>query len=68
MGFAPDTSAIADQLAGLVAIVKNYSSMFTTGADISVIDDMMAEMRAAGFDDVLAEVNRQYAEWVAANK
>ena len=65
MGFAPDTSAMADTCAALSAIRENYANMFTTGADISVIEDMMAEMRAAGFDDVLAEVNRQYAEWKA---
>ena len=68
MGFAPDTSAIADQLAALNAIWQNYNSLIATGTDISVIDDMMAEMRANGFDEVLAEVNRQFAEWQAANK
>ena len=68
MGFAPDTSAIADQLAALNAIWQNYNSLIATGTDISVIDDMMAEMRANGFDEVLAEVNRQFAELQAANK
>ena len=68
MGFAPDTSAIADQLAALNAIWQNYNSLIATGTDISVIDDMMEEMRANGFDEVLAEVNRQYTEWCAANK
>ena len=65
MGFAPDTSAIADTLANLAAIRSNYASMFTTGADISVIDAMMAELRANGFDECLAEINAQYAAWLA---
>ena len=65
MGFAPDTSAIADTLANLAAIRSNYASMFTTGADISVIDAMMAELRANGFDECLAEINAQYSAWLA---
>ena len=68
MGFAPDKTAIADQCAALTAVWQSYSSLFTTGTDYSAIEAMMAEMRANGFDEVLAEVNRQYAEWLAANK
>ena len=68
MGFAPDKTAIADQCAALSAIWQSYSSLFTTGTDYSAIEAMMVEMRANGFDEVLAEVNRQYAEWCAANK
>lgn len=67
MGFAPDTSAIADQLAALTAIWQNYSNLIYTGAEPAKVDEMMTEMRKAGFDDVLAEVNRQYTEWKAAN-
>ncbi len=67
MGFGPDTSAIADQVAALTAIWQNYSNLIYTGADPSMVEAMMAEMRAAGFDDVLAEVNRQFAEWKANN-
>ena len=65
MGFAPDTSAIADTLANLAAIRSNYASMFTTGADIEIIADMMAELRANGFDECLEEINRQFSEWKA---
>jgi len=68
MGFAPDKTAIADQCAALAAIWQSYSSLFTTGTDYSAIEAMMVEMRANGFDEVLAEVNRQYTEWLAANK
>ena len=68
MGFAPDTSAIADQCAALSAVWQSYSSLFTTGTDISALESMMEEMRANGFDEVLAEVNRQYTEWLANNK
>ena len=65
MGFAPDTSAIADTLANLAAIRANYSSMFSTGADISMVAPMMEEMRANGFDECLAEINAQYQAWLA---
>ena len=65
MGFAPDTTEIADTLANLAAIRENYASMFTTGADISMVDAMMAEMRANGFDECLAVINAQYQEGLA---
>lgn len=65
MGFAPDTSAIADTLANLAAIKQNYASMFHTGADISMVGPMMEEMRANGYDEVLAEINAQYQAWLA---
>ena len=65
MGFAPDTSEIADTLANLAAIKQNYASMFHTGADISMVAPMMEEMRANGFDEVLAEINAQYQAWLA---
>ena len=67
MGFTVDRTPIADQCAALTAIWQTYNNLISTGTDISVVDDMMAEMRAAGFDDVLAEINRQYTEWKAAN-
>lgn len=65
MGFAPDTSEIADTLANLAAIRSNYASMIETGADPSAVATMMEEMRANGFDECLEEINRQYAEWLA---
>ena len=65
MGFTVDTSTIADKVERLISIYYSYNPLFATGTDISVIDDMMAEMRAAGFDAVLAEVNRQYDQWLA---
>ena len=65
MGFSPDTTEIADTLANLSAIRTNYQSLILTGADISAVDTMMAELRANGFDECLAEINRQYQEWLA---
>lgn len=65
MGFAPDTSEIADTLANLAAIRTNYASMIETGADPSAVATMMEEMRANGFDEVLAEINAQYQAWLA---
>ena len=65
MGFAPDTTEIADTLANLAAIRSNYASMIETGADPSAVEAMMAELRANGFDECLAEINRQFNEWKA---
>jgi hypothetical protein len=39
--------------------------MFSTGADISMVEPMMAELRANGFDECLAEINAQYQAWLA---
>ena len=66
MGFIPDTTEIADEIAALQAIFESYKSLIMTGTGgQESIDAMMAEMRDSGFDTVLAEVNAQYAAWLA---
>lgn len=67
LGFVVDTTAIADDVAALCAIVESYFRVFATGAgdpDV-ILPAMMEELRASNFDAVLEEVNRQYAEWLA---
>ncbi len=68
MGFIPDTSAITDEIGALNAVFARYKSLLYTGTGdpAETIDAMMKEMRAAGFDDVLAEINAQYSAWLAA--
>lgn len=65
LGFSLDTKEIGDKLAACQAIYDNYKSALLTGTmDPDVVaPQMMAEMRAAGFDDVLAGVNAQLAAW-----
>ncbi len=68
MGFIPDVTPIADEIAACKAIFEGYKSLINTGTGDpdEVIPQMMDEMRASGFDDILAEVNAQYNAWLAA--
>ena len=66
MGFIPDTTEIADEISAVQAIFEEYKSLIMTGTGgQDQIDAMLAAMRDAGFDTILAEVNAQFAEWKA---
>ncbi len=66
MGFIPDTSAVADEIAALQAIFEEYKSLIMTGTGgQESVDAMMAAMRDSGFDTVLNEINAQFAAWKA---
>ena len=67
MGFIPDTTEIANEIAAVKAIFEEYKSLIMTGTGgQESIDAMMAAMRESGFDTILNEVNAQYAAWLAA--
>ena len=66
MGFSFNNDGWQDTIAAIAACKAKYVNMYQTGADPSCIATMMAEMRDNGFDDLLAEVNRQFDEWQAA--
>ena len=66
MGFSVDAAEWQDTIANLTSIKNTYNSLIVTGTDVTAIDTMMAEMRENGFDDLLAEVNKQYQEWLAS--
>ena len=66
MGFSFDATEWQDTIANLTSIKNTYNSLIVTGTDVTAIDTMMAEMRQNGFDDLLAEVNKQYQEWLAS--
>ncbi len=66
MGFIPDTTEIANEIAAVKAVFEEYKSLIMTGTGgQESIDAMMAAMRDSGFDTILNEVNAQYAEWLA---
>ena len=66
MGFIPDTSAINAEITAVKAIYEAYKALIMTGTgDQEYIDAMMSDMRAAGFDTILNEVNTQFAAWQA---
>ncbi len=68
MGFIPDVTNIADQIAGCKAVFEEYKALLMTGTGEpeATVAQMMDAMRASGFDDILAEVNAQYQAWLAS--
>ena len=67
MGFIPDTTEIANEIAAVKAIFEEYKSLIMTGTGgQESIDAMMAAMRESGFDTILNEVNAQFQAWQAA--
>lgn len=68
LGFLVDTSEIKDQISACKAVYENYKPLLLTGAmdPDEIVPRMMEEMRANGFDDVLAEVQAQFDAWLAA--
>ncbi len=70
MGFVCDTTSIADQIAACQAVFEEYKSLILTGTGDpdEVCPEMMAKMRAAGFDDIQTEVQAQFDAWLAENK
>lgn len=61
MGFNLDRSKIEDELAQIKATYEKYQSEMLTGtADpAEIVPAMMDELKAVGFDEVMAEVQRQ---------
>lgn len=74
LGFVVDTTVevngktVADHVNAFCAIVTEYFNLFASGtADPDeTVATMMEKLRAADFDAVLAEVNRQYADFLAS--
>ena len=61
LGFAFDPTGCADQIANCTAIYERYKGELLTGtADPEMaVAAMMKEMRAAGFEDLLAAAQEQ---------
>lgn len=68
LGFFFDTTPIQDQLASCIEIFNRYKGEVLTGTtDPAVsVPQMMEEMRAAGFDDIVAEAQAQVDAFAAA--
>ncbi len=65
LGFTPDIEPFEDILANCVVIYNKYKLQLITGAGEphATVAAMMEEMRAAGFDDMVAEAQRQIDEY-----
>lgn len=74
LGFVVDTTVevngktVADHVNGFCATVTEYFNLFASGtADPdATVAEMMGVLRQADFDAVLAEINRQYSEFLAS--
>lgn len=67
LGFSFDTTNVATQIAECAAIFTNYKATLLTGAmdPDELVPQMMAEMREAGFDEIVAEAQTQLDAWLA---
>lgn len=70
LGFDMDITNVADQIANCNEIYMRYRGEVTTGTidPEQGVADMMDEMRAAGFDDIVKEAQAQVDAWAAENK
>lgn len=68
LGFHCDTSPVADQIAACSAIFEGYKGLLFTGTGDpeATVAQMMSEMRASGFDDIVAEVQAQLDAYLAS--
>ncbi len=68
LGFAFDQTNVKDKIDACNAIFKEYrpTLMTGTGDPTETTNAMLTAMRAAGFDDILTEVQAQLDAWVAS--
>lgn len=69
LGFTLDTTNFKDDLANCVAIYERYKGELLTGtkATDEIVPQIMSELRAAGFDDVMAQCQAQVDAFMASN-
>ena len=69
LGFTLDTSAFKDDLANCVAIYERYKGELLTGtkATDEIVPQIMSELRAAGFDEIMAQCQEQVDAFMAGN-
>lgn len=67
MGFSYDNTNTMDQIAACQAIFQEYKSVIHTGTgDVEAnVAAMMSAMRDSGFDEIVADVQAQFDEWLA---
>lgn len=67
LGFSFNTEPVAEKLSACVAVYEKYKSVLLTGAmdPDEVVPEMMTEMRANGFDDIIAEAQTQLDAFLA---
>ena len=66
MGFSMNKEPISDELDAIIAIFTAWRPALMTGADPSALDSMLSEMKDAGLQDVIDELQAQVDAWVAS--
>ncbi len=66
LGFQPDTSKIDDKMAACTSVVKEYANLLEVGAvdPDEQLPKFIDALKAAGSDDIIAEFQAQYDEWL----
>ena len=68
-GFRFDTEAIKIEVGACKNVQAEFQEILSNGPDNpeKVLDDYIAKLKAAGSDKIVAEAQKQYDEWRAAN-
>ena len=68
MGFVFDSAEVYDQMAACATIVAEYRDALLYGlVDVdSYLEQFNSELKAAGIDEIIAEEQKQFDEWRAA--
>ena len=68
MGFVFDSAAVYDQMAACTTVVAEYRDALLYGlVDVdSYLDKFNEELKAAGIDEIVAEEQKQFDAWLAA--
>ena len=68
MGFVFDSASVYDQMAACTTVVAEYRDALLYGlVDVeSYLDKFNEELKAAGIDEVIAEEQKQFDAWLAA--
>ncbi|MDL2288060.1 ABC transporter substrate-binding protein [Oscillospiraceae bacterium OttesenSCG-928-F05] len=68
LGFVFDTEPVKNDVASIANVIQEYKRSLLNGMidPETAVPEMMTKLRAAGFDDVLAEKQSQLNTWYAA--
>ncbi|MGL4911689.1 MAG: ABC transporter substrate-binding protein [Romboutsia sp.] len=70
LGFYVDTAGISTQLATLSNVVQEFKAPLFTGSvdPEKYVEELNKKLKAAGADDVIANIQTQYDAWLATQK
>ena len=68
MGFVFDSAPVYDQMAACASVVSEYRGALLYGlVDVdSYLEKFNEELKAAGIDEIIAEEQKQFDAWLAA--